>query len=144
MFSWICGLFRKREPPQQIVEHPVLGRLEWRVDEDSWVGAYSGYRFSLMIGDDVTPNETLASYAIDVMSAPGWLEWNLEEAKTAAVEKYERFYSDEIAGLTLGDVAFFRYKQWGRIMATLEGGRNFRCWRIEFTDKKCEGIGFDT
>ncbi len=144
MFSWIRGLFRRWEPPQQVVEHPVLGRLEWCRDDESWHGECHGYRFNLMIEDALAPDQTLASYAIDVMSAPGWFEGNLEEAKTAAVKEFERYYSDEITGLTLGEVTFFRHQRGGRILASLEGGRDYRCWRMEFTDKKCEGIGFDT
>ena len=65
------------------------------------------------------------------------MNWN--EDDEAWIGEYNGFHFALIFGL----IHFHFYKNQPRIFAELEGGRYFRCWRIEYSGTKCDGMGFD-
>jgi hypothetical protein len=144
VLSRIRSSVRKREEPQNAVTHPVLGEMLWSEDDEAWFGGYQGFRFSLAYDGQSAPNEPLIDYALDVMNDPEWLGSSLSRAKEEAVRSSELYYSDEIRSLSLGAIHFYAFRGTPRIIAQLETGREFRCWRIEYGDRQCEGIGFDS
>ena len=144
MFSKILSLFKSGEPPQDEFKHLILGSARWSGEDESWIGEYKGTRFSLAYEGRKSPDDELVAYALDILNDKVWVDSSIGEAKRQATAEFGPPYSDEISSLKLGTVHFYRHKGVGRIIADLEGGRDFRCWRIEWGGKKCEGIGFDT
>ena len=143
MFSTIRSLFRKREEPQKVVAVPLLGEMEWSHDDEAWVGNAQGFRFSLGYDGQATPSESLVGYARDILSDAQWLTSTFAEAKAEAIRSYEGYYEEEIRSLSFESIHFYDFKGANRILADLEPGREDRCWRIEYADRRCEGIGFD-
>jgi hypothetical protein len=46
--------------------------------------------------------------------------------------------------LTLRRIHFYIHDRGGeRIIADLDGGKDYRAWRSEYSGTRCEGIGFD-
>ncbi len=134
---------RNGEAPAVEVTHPILGVLRWSPDEGAWIGSYRDIRFSLGYEGQATPSDPLVAYALEVMDDPGWLDATFSAAKQEAFKTFEAYYAEEIRGLTLGTVHFLRRRGELGILADVEGGRDDRCWRIEYTGRQCFGIGFD-
>jgi hypothetical protein len=132
-----------RETPLVEVSHPVLGPLRWSPDDEAWIGSYRDFGFSLGYEGQATPSEPLISYALEVMDDPGWLDATFSAARDEAIRSFEAYYTEEIRSLTLGTIHFRRSRGTLGILADVEGGRNYRCWRIEYQDRHCFGIGFD-
>lgn len=143
MLERIRALFKKPDPPAPEVDHPAFGKLHWSEDEEGWTGNYRGRRFSIFRDGASTPDEMLCDFALDAMDDSEWLDTTLSRAKQDALETYAASYEDEIHGLTLGTLCFYARDRQARITADLEGGSEYRCWRIEYAGRECEGIGFD-
>jgi hypothetical protein len=77
------------------------------------------------------------------MGAAGLLDRSLPAAKERAKHEYGSFYAAEIDGLQYEHVLFFPRKGSRCAIADLGPGQANRCWRIEFTEDACDGIGFD-
>ncbi len=138
-------LFEKGEPPVPVVDDPQLGRLEWSEDDEAWVGTHRGFRFALAYERKATPAPPLLSYAKEVLNDPGWLERTLEEEKNRWAAKAPPSVQHELAGLRFGLIYFSIHKHRGPcIFAIVEGGEDDRSWRIEYHDRQCDGLGFDT
>jgi len=84
-----------------------------------------------IFGLSVEPVEEPTQEFIDPVL--GAMKWNEDE----------QYYLNEVNSLIVGLIHFHFYKNQPRIFAELEGGRDFRCWRIEYSGTKCEGMGFD-
>jgi hypothetical protein len=136
-------LFRKGEEPKHSFTDGVLGLMTWSQDDEAWFGQYSGKKFSLAYESTKTPPETLTTYAREVLSDSAWLASSLGEAKEKAKQECGDFYVAEIEALRLGRVHFYLHKGRRKIIADLDGGKDGRLWRIEYSDTTCEGIGFD-
>jgi hypothetical protein len=172
MFETLKRLFRRGKTPVSVVEdipRPVgsdafdrgsgigenlilgrerykeLGALTWSADDDAWGGTYHDHVFLLGYDGTSTPSPEVRAYAVRILSDSSWLENTLAHAKAEALSSHSPFYAAEINALTFGTVLFSVHPQRGEyIIADLNGGKDFREWRIEFSGSKCEGIGFDS
>ena len=143
--GFLSKLFSAGEEPERFVSDQVLGQMEWSQDDGAWIGEYNGFKFGLAYEREkrvlVDP---LVAYAREILNDPAWLASTLAAAKAAARKEYGKFYEAEIDGLSFGLIDFYLFRGKRRIIASLEGGRDYRCWRIEYADRTCEGIGFDS
>jgi hypothetical protein len=142
------NLFEKGEDPVRTFEDPTLGHMEWSKDDDAWIGTYNGFRFALSYARKATPTPRVLAYAKDVLGDAGWLASTLEVEKKVWLSNVPPSGKEEVAGLKFGLVHFsfrreFR-RETGYIIADVEGGGDNRSWRIEYHDRKCDGLGFDT
>ena len=138
-------LSEKEEDPVPVVNDPQLGRMEWSEDDEAWVGTHGGFRFALAYERKATPTPPLLSYAKEVLSNPVWLERTLEEEKKRWASKVPPSGRDELATLKFGLIYFSIHKDRGPyIFAIVEGGGDDRSWRIEYHNRQCDGLGFDT
>ena len=138
-------LFEKGEDPVPTFEDPTLGHMEWSEDDEAWVGAYNGFRFGLAYErESKTPTPRVLAYAKDVLGEADWLASTLESEKKVWISKVPPSVKEEVARLKFGLVYFSFRKGSGYIIADVEGGGDDRCWRIEYHDRKCDGMGFDT
>ncbi len=141
--GFLSDLFKKGEEPEQVCSDPVLGRMIWSEDDEAWFGEHEKKKYSLAYERTRTPPDALVAYAREVLHDTDWLASSLAAAKERArAEGYDN-HEAELASLTFGTIHFYLYKGKRRIIADLEGGKDDRCWRIEFDDRTCEGIGFD-
>jgi len=131
------------EPGPELVD-PVLGKMKWNEDDEAWIGEYNGFRFALSYERKREPTRAVIEYARETLANPPLLNDGLAQAKSAAANDFGQYYLDEVNSLIFGLIHFYFYKNKPRIFAELEGGRDFRCWRIEYSGTKCEGMGFDT
>ncbi len=144
MLDWLAKLFDRPEEPVPEYELATLGRVVWSEDDEAWRGYFNGFSYLLSYQGQATPAEDLSAYAFRMLEDKEAFLSAIHAAKLAGAAEYPLFYSDEISGLTLGLVYFFRNKQHYRILADLDGGLDYRAWRIEFLGDHCEGIGFDS
>jgi hypothetical protein len=136
------GVEQIEEPMPEFVD-PVLGAMKWNEDDEAWIGEYNGFRFALSYERKREPTLAVIEYARETLANPQHLNDGLAQAKAAAARDYEQYYLDEARSLIFGLIHFYFYKNQPRIFAELEGGRDFRCWRIQYSGTKCEGMGFD-
>ena len=142
--SIFSKLFEKQEDPVEVFFHPILGTMNWSEQSEEWTGCLDGLSFGLAYEGKRVPNEELVSYAVDILSdQPAFME-SLRKAKLEAVQTSLRSYEQEVLNLRLGSISFYRYKNQRKIVADLIGGVDSRYWKTEFTEKNCEGIGFDS
>jgi hypothetical protein len=137
------NLFKKGEDPLPAVTDPQLGPVRWSQDDEAWLGEYKGRRFGLAYEGKSAPTSELITYAHEVLDDSPWLDSSLAEAKQQAIKDYPESSHEEIKSLAWGAIHFYRHKGIRRIIADLDGGKDYRAWRIEYHDRQCEGIGFD-
>ena len=141
LFDWLTGGGVRPKPEFQ---DEVLGTLTWSDDEDGWMGTASGFKFSLGYGSGDMPAESLVAYARELLATPEWLIQGLEAAKVRQHDEFGAQYEAELKELRYELVAIYQHKGNNRVIASLGPGRDHRAWRIEFSGRKCEGIGFDS
>ena len=142
--GFFAHLFRKAETPERNYSDPVLGPLEWSEEEEAWLGDFNAHQFSLEYDGSPRASEQVVAYAREFLADPQWVEASLAEAKAAARDEYAPSYDPEIDALTFGRIHFYIHKRNRRVFAQLLGGHDYRAWRIEYADRQCEGIGFDS
>ncbi|QIF04592.1 hypothetical protein [Roseimicrobium sp. ORNL1] len=146
-FSNLFDAFKKGEDPDNIYTDEVLGITNWSEESESWHGEYRGLKFSLDYDRLRKPTDAVVAYAREVLTDPEYLVASIaagKERDKARFAMYGGFYAAEIDGLTIGEISFYIHKQTRRMLIGLEGGRDYRAWRIEYVDRICEGIGFDS
>lgn len=138
--------FKKGEDPEPSCGVEGLGSVVWSEEDEAWFGRHNDFRFSLAYHRTRTPGDDLVEYAREVLNDPDWLMSTLRVAKEEAKRSFygKHLGEAEIDGLTLGAIHFHSYKGQRRILAHLDGGGRDRLWRIEYADRVCEGIGFDS
>ena len=122
---------------------PALGAMKWNEDDEVWIGEYNGFQFALSYEGKREPTPAVIEYARETLANPQCLNDGLAQAKSAATRDFGQYYLDEAHSLIFGLIHFYFHKNQPRIFVELEGGRDFRCWRIQFSGTKFEGIGFD-
>lgn len=146
--GFLSNLFKKGEDPAKPCSDGVLGLLQWSEDDEAWLGEFRGLKFSLAYEGLKQPSDVVITYAREILSDSSWLSSTLAEAKIKQIKKYGRNLSElhrsEVESLSFGTICFYVYKSKRRIIADLEGGKEYRAWRIEYSDRQCDGIGFDT
>ncbi len=135
--------FKKGEQPVEHYSDEVLGVVRWSKEDEAWVGNFDSFEFGLGYSRTSAPSVEVINYAREILNDSPFLASSLTEAKRAALLKRGVFYRDEIDSLIFDEIHFFVQKGERRILADLEGGKDYRLWRIEYTDRKCHGIGFD-
>jgi hypothetical protein len=142
--GWLDFLLKpKGEDPRERYADEVLGPMSWSEDDESWAGEHNGIRFLIRYEGRPTPTDDLMAYARETLVDPSSFLGAIDRARGTMIARYPRL-ADEIAGLQVEDVYFSRIKAGRYIFATMAGGQRDRFWRVEFTEKRCEGIGFDT
>ena len=141
LLDWLTG---GGVSPKPEVQDEVLGSLTWSDDEDGWLGNASGLSFSLGYSKAEVPAESLVAYARELLATPEWLITELEAAKVRQRDEFGANYEPELRELRYELVAIYQHKGNNRVIASLGPGRDHRAWRIEFSGRKCEGIGFDS
>ena len=142
--GWLDFLLKpKGEDPQERYEDEVLGAMSWSEDDEAWAGEYKGFRFLIRYEGQSTPTDDLLAYARETLGDPGSFLEAIDREKRTMIARYPRL-ADEIAGLRVEDAYFSRNKAGRYLFTGLAGGQRDRSWRVEFTEKHCEGIGFDT
>jgi hypothetical protein len=144
LFSRIREAFSPGEPPDKRFDDPALGPMQWDDEWEAWLGQHQGVRFSLDYERQPRPTPELSEYARSILTDPTFLTDSLDAARAKAMSEFEPFHHPEIEALRLDLVHFLRRKDGLGILADLEGGRDFRAWRIEFSGRQCDGIGFDS
>lgn len=144
--GWLSKLFSKGEEPVANFTDPALGFMKWSEDDEAWSGECNGIKYLLSFERiSSVPVKELIDYAVGFLSDPTWVLASLEQAKQEAIEEFDDGnYEEEIKSLMIDEVHFYLYKNRRRIIAGLDGGRDFRAWKIEYEEKTCEGIGFDS
>ena len=143
--GFLSDLFKKGEEPLLTFTDSKLGLMKWSEEDESWIGECNGIKFSLAYErKSSVPVKELVVYATEFLGDQKSVNASLEQAKREAQNEYSKSYKGEIESLRIGVVHFYRHKDKRRIIADLMGGENFRSWRIEYNDKNCEGIGFDS
>ena len=137
------SLFKKGEDPLSTVTDSQLGTMQWSKDDEAWLGEYRHRKFRLGYEGKSTPTIELIAYAHEVLTDPAWLDATLAEGRQQAIREHPEPLHEEIKSLGWGAIRFYRHKGVRRIIADLDGGKDYREWRIEYHDRQCEGIGFD-
>ena len=149
MLDWLRSLLKEPPPPIAVVDDPVLGRLTWDDDAEGWSGTLDGQAFILAYQQAPEPTEELRKYASATLRERTMLDDGLRKEKEvllAALRESEgvRETVDEVRGLSYGSITFLARGNVLGVFAELEGGRDHRCWRIEFAEDECVGMGCDT
>lgn len=131
------------EEPAPPFDDPILGTVTWIEDTDGWCGTFNGFRFVLTHERTSPPPAPLRAYAVEFLSDREWVEGAIAEA-IATSPPYLRHFADEMRELEYEELRFSIGARGRGVFAVLGPGRDFRCWRLEFDDLKCLGIGFDT
>jgi hypothetical protein len=144
MLSFLRRLTDRTPRRELVLEVPTLGVLRYDYEQNAWVGNLDEKNFGLSSRTKDPPTPMLVSYAVGALKAPGWLSTETDIARRAAIDEYPKEAATEISQLTIGSILFYQRKATCHLIADLDGGREFRSWRIEFRDRDCEGIGFDS
>ena len=134
---------RRSAAPEPAIRDAVVGELIWSAEHDGWSGVHDGLAFTIGFQGDATPAEDLVAYARQMITGREWLEAELARAKQAVPPHLAKF-GDELQDLRFERFHFSITRGARYTFAELGPGRDYRAWRIEFTDDKCQGIGFDS
>jgi hypothetical protein len=133
----------KKVPPPLPFEDPRLGPLQWSSEHDGWYGTLNGLKFILGHDPNEQPPEALKNYAYEILCDRAFLEQSLAEAIRTA-PGYYRGLTDEMNALKYDELHFSISRKGRMLFATLEPGAVNRFWRLEFFERRCDGIGFDS
>ena len=135
--------------PLARLDHPRLGQLLWSRGEEGWLGQVVGIQFVVARVEGPQPDPRLIAYAENVLLADaGWLSSELEAAKTRFLQECGQgmaaYYGAELDTLSYDIVRLFMRERTPALFAHLGEGKGDRLWHIEFVERTCEGLGFDT
>lgn len=142
--GFLGNLFKKGEDPVAQCADATLGQLLWSEEDEAWFGEFDSLRFSLAYSGESQPSAAVLDYAREMLKDAAWLAASLAQAKEDAKGEFDKFYHPEVESLSFGRIHFYIHKGKRRILAELDGGKDYRCWRIEYDDRICEGMGFDS
>jgi hypothetical protein len=161
LFTWripmgfFSNLFKAGEDPESSFTDPVLGEMKWAGDDEgdeSWIGTYNGFKFAISYDRKARPDESDLAFAREFLSEPAWLNSALAAAKQKHKEelspKLRAFYTPEIDELAWELIRFSKLQR-GKdrskhlIIVDLAPIRD-RSWYVEFIDRTCHGLGFDS
>jgi hypothetical protein len=140
---WPFTRLKKRESPVAQFRDDVLGLMAWSEENEGWEGEFYGTRYLIAHDGGSVPSPDLLLYARTMLGPPAPLETKVQRAKRIVTAQHPAL-AGEIAHLEVGTVSFSMRKRTRRIFGVLQGGKSDRCWRVEFTEDFCDGIGFDT
>ncbi len=139
----LFDFFFSKKAIQQTIHDQSMGIIVWSGEEKSWCGSCNGVQFQIVreAGQDSSSSELMA-YARKILSGK-FLQESLEKAKGDWVNRYP-LAKDEIDILRYELLSIYLYKNENRIWAELGPEFPDRCWRMEYHDFVCEGLGFDS
>ena len=141
---WVRLSKRRGQSPVERVDDSTFGRLVWSRDDESWIGEYGGYPILIGYTGSAEPNSTLLAYARDLLGQDGSaFAPILVAARIAHAENFRR-WAAEFAGLSVGELWFWKSDRGMGCFVELIGGEPERSWRVEFEGQSCSGFGFDT
>jgi hypothetical protein len=141
--GFLGKLFKKRPEPPPPFTDAVLGLMEWSEDDESWMGKYNGFDFALGYEGEPALTQAVLDYAKVFLSQPDWLASALAAEKKRWESRVPKRLWPELEALRFG-IIYFSMFHGPYTFATLEGGQDPRCWRIEYHGHECDGMGFDT
>lgn len=129
--------------PKPTYHHDVLGDMNFSEDDEAWVGFLDCIPLSVAYTAQSEPDPVLIGYGLSLLQDRAWLEAEIENAgRQFALQ--DTFYQDEVRGLKIGKIYVDRRKGVNSALIDLTGGRDYRAWRVEFKERVCEGMGFDS
>jgi hypothetical protein len=137
-------LFSSKEDPVTTYRDPILGKLVWDSDEESWRGTFRDQRF--MISYDRSSSEPLArliDYALSVLTDDDWLRVAVADAKKDYLAKHPRF-GTEVDALFPIDISFIPHKRGDFMHIALGEPVPDHFWFVEFHGRKLTHFGFST
>jgi len=122
-----------------------LGLLVWSKDDESWQGSYQGQTFFVFPAQPFTePSTEVLVYAESILKDLGWLRSVIEDEKNKYLDQNPKFEA-ELRLLKVNSLNFSIHKRKGKYMNCQLGyGTPDRFWSMDFHDRKCSGMGFDT
>ena len=121
----------------------LLGHMQYIEDDEAWLGELNGIAVSVAYTGQPQPAPSLIEYGASLARDQAWLRAEIQRHSDQYSKQYP-YYADEVRGLTLGVISVYEYKGVSKALIDLEGGRDYRAWRVEFTGRSCDGIGFDS
>ena len=112
-------------------------------DDEAWVGFLNGITLYISYTMQPEPEPLLLEYGISLAQDGVWIEAEIERSADQYVSKNPS-YKSEVRGLAVGAIRVHRRKGVNVAVIDLTGGRDYRAWRIEFSERTCEGMGFDS
>jgi hypothetical protein len=141
--GFLATLFKRDTRPVETYLDPQLGKLRWSEHDEAWIGLYNGYKFAIAYYYDSLPAEDILSYAKDMLYEPRWLRDAIVNAMKDAMRGKNARYVDEIRGLKMELIHFYKFMDEVRIFVDFSGCRSFRVWKVDFRDRVCEGMSFE-
>lgn len=136
-------LFSKPPDPEAVYHHDVLGAMNFSEDDEAWLGILNGIPVSVAYTEQSEPDPILIEYGISLAQDIAWLKAEIESQANRYISEHPS-YDDEVRGLAITVIRVDRRKGTNTALIDLAGGRDFRAWRVEFSERTCEGMGFDS
>lgn len=136
------SLFSPPEP-RPTYHHDVLGDMNFSEDDEAWAALLNGITLFIAYTAQSEPDPVLIEYGISLVKERAWLESEIESAAHQFALR-DAFYQNEVRGLKIGGIYVDRRKGINSALVDLTGGRDYRAWRLEFTERICMGMGFDS
>ena len=117
--------------------------MNFSEDDEAWSAIFNGLPVFVAYTKQSEPEQVLIEYAISLAQNVAWLEAELEiQARRYVLEHPS--YSDEVNGLVIAAIRADRHKAINTALIDLAGGSDYRSWRLEFSERICEGMDFDS
>jgi len=141
--KFLQSLFEEPPSPVKIYHHGLLGAMQYIEDDEAWSGVSNGVQVSVAYGGGSEPDSWLIEYAISLVENRAWLEAAVVEASNKYLTKHPS-YTDEVRGLAIDSIHIYDNEGIRSAFIELKGGRDYRAWRMDFAERKCYGLGFDS
>lgn len=119
------------------------GKMSYSEEEETWWTEYDGVRIGIAFSGKVPPDSSLVEYAISFVREKPWFYSQLTGA-AEEVRRENKSLPAEVSHLKTACVHVYELDGVKRALIDLDGGEPYRSWRIEFRERECEGLGFDT
>ena len=138
-------LFDPGATPSPEWSHPRLGNAKWIEDAEGWEGQIEGLRYLLCYERKSSdPIPKLVDYALELLSSEFDLISRVAHVCHEAKSDFEPFYHREIDKLRVEGVSIFWAGKIGKAIVSLDGGQDYRAWRVELAGTQIGGLGFDS
>ena len=143
MLTKLFPFLKKKPKPTELISNSVLGSLAWSKEEEGWIGNFNGFRFVLDYEDQEFPTESLTEFAKAFLTNSESISSEILQAKASSTQACPQSLVNEINGLQIAAVSFFKVKGEPYVFISFNGGADDRCWRLEHTKGEWSGLGFD-
>ena len=136
-------LFPPSQDPEKLYHHDILGDLRYWEDDEAWFGMFDNVFVSIAYEGQSQPDPSLIEYAVSLVQDKVGLKAEIERQSNQFISENQS-YTDEVRGLIMSVLQVYKKKGINRALIELTGGFDYRVWRLEFTGRTCDGIGFDS